>query len=70
MRIAYLCNGKVPKCKDSSWCIYNGCKDGCDHTLDEDYALHGKCDAHPSMFPERFIQHFENVDDWWEKKSY
>lgn len=68
MKIAYLCNGKKPECKDSPWCKYNGYKEGCDHCLDEEYALHGKCDGHPSWFPERFMQHFEGVDDWWEKK--
>lgn len=68
MKISYICDGKKPECCDSPWCKWNGRKDGCDHTIDEKYALHGACDGHPSWFPERFARYFEEADDWWEKK--
>ena len=65
-RIAYLCNGKNPKCMNSPWCKYGGYSDGCDRTEDEKYALHGKCNGHPSKYPNRFVRHFD-TDDWYEK---
>lgn len=67
MKITYICNGKNPKCCDSPWCKYNGYKEGCDHTEDGDYAKYGACEGHPSWYPERFMRHFDNADDWWEK---
>ena len=56
--IAYICNGKNPKCRGRVGCYYaepvNGIMGGCCHTLDERYSLHKPASDHPSRHPERF----------------
>lgn len=59
-QIAYLCNGKNPKCKGREGCYYgnpmNGIIGGCLHTRDVKYAKNRTLsdDEHPLEYPERF----------------
>ena len=72
MQIAYLCNGKNPRCgKNSFYCTYNGMPrppkyDGvhCRHTLAPAYALNGAVD-NPAEHPDRFVE--VSPGKWWEK---
>ena len=53
--IAWLCNGKDPKCAGKNGCFYiinNGIRGSCSHTKDIRYALHKKLD--PKKNPDRF----------------
>jgi len=53
--VAYICNGKNPKCAKRSGCFYrieNGIRGACSHTRDPKYAIHKRINpkTHPEMF--------------------
>lgn len=58
--IAYLCNGKNPKCRGRAGCYYakpvNGVIGGCLHTREKQYAKNRilKDQEHPREYPDRF----------------
>ncbi len=59
MKIAYICDGLVPKCSGKSGCFkYQGTEKDksiiCHHTLDIQHALFGPCDNPESEVPKRF----------------
>lgn len=54
-QVAWLCNGKDPKCKGKQGCYYaihNGIRGACSHTRDSRYAIHKKLNPrdNPEMF--------------------
>lgn len=53
--VAYICNGKDPKCSNKTGCYYkitNGIRGSCSHTTNPKYAVHKKLD--PKKNPEMF----------------
>jgi len=56
--IAYICNGRNPKCCGKQGCYYgpkvNGITGSCSHTLDPKYAAFKPARGHPCHYPERF----------------
>lgn len=66
MKIAYYCNGKNPKCKDSPWCAFSvpladRDKDYCCRTQEVEYAANGPCEGNPSDDPDRFAEFKKGV---------
>lgn len=53
--VAYICNGKDPKCIHKTGCFYkitNGIRGSCSHTRDIQYAINKK--INPEKNPDRF----------------
>ena len=53
--VAYICNGKNPKCEGKYGCYYRidqGIRGGCMHTTDREYAKYRPRD--PEKYPEYF----------------
>ena len=55
VQVAYICNGKNPKCCGKYGCYYtptNGVRGACSHTLDPKYAKNKPMDPrkHPDIF--------------------
>ncbi|WP_458459289.1 hypothetical protein [Pseudobutyrivibrio sp.] len=53
--VAWLCNGKNPKCRNRPGCYYNiqnGIRGSCDHTMDPKYAINKNLD--PKKDKDRF----------------
>lgn len=70
LAIIYICDGKVVKCKNSSWCAFNRNRmyDLCRHTKDEAHSRYGRCEGKPEWYPERFVEEVEGI--WVEKERY
>lgn len=64
--ILYICNKKMDCAVHCQHNRYYECK----RTLSEKYARYGKCDGHPSWYPERFYKddRRKDIDLWIEKE--
>ena len=68
-KIAYICDGLMPKCSDKVGCfrLAKTGMDYCRHTFDPNHAKNGGC-SDPQDHPERFHEIDLNDQEscWWE----